>query len=69
MVITLVQTPLLWGHERSAGDFVFTVTCFLPKRTNWLIVGIVLSIHVFSVISQALSRQVFARKAAQGNIN
>jgi hypothetical protein len=39
-VITLVQTPRFWGQEWSAGDLVLEPTCCLPKRTNWLIVGI-----------------------------
>jgi hypothetical protein len=35
-----VQTPLFWGQECKAGDLVFEVTFFRPKRTSWLIVGI-----------------------------
>lgn len=39
VVYTLTHTPLFWGHDLSAGLFVFRTKLFLPCFTNCAIVG------------------------------
>src|ERR1700685_2752339 len=52
-VMTCTQTPRRCGAPFSAGDFVLTTTLRRPLRTNWLIVGIPLSVGVLNLSSGA----------------
>src|SRR5271167_3834228 len=45
-VMTCTHTPRRCGAPLSAGDFVLTTTLRRPLRTNWLIVGIPVSVGV-----------------------
>src|SRR5476651_931317 len=48
-VMTCTQTPRRCGAPFSAGDFVLTTTLRRPLRTNWLIVGIPVSLGVSKI--------------------
>jgi hypothetical protein len=39
VVNTRVHTPLFSGQFCSAGDLLLSLALFLPRRTNWLMVG------------------------------
>jgi hypothetical protein len=38
-VYTLIQTPLFWGDDFSAGALLLALSTFRPFLFNWLIVG------------------------------
>jgi hypothetical protein len=50
VVNTRVQTPLFSGQFCSAGDLLFSLALFLPRRTNWLIVGKFPPVQILRII-------------------